>query len=148
MIVLLALNQLVNKDFWHMGGLSLSWKQNISDKPIYAYSGCTATPLGLKITPSDNVLVSIPSGERGPKCPDHGDLIQPNQINTNIAGSDPTYEQLDLNTFHSAGFPYGFLQITKPGTLHVTMELFLRTHGPGDKYNIRETVKFNVNATE
>lgn len=119
--------------------------QNISDKPIYTYSGCTATLLGVVMSPSDNVIVDISSGERGLKCPNHGVLINPNQINTDVAGPDPTNGHIGTSMYSS--FSPGFYQITKPGTLHVTMELFLQNQQE-DRNDLMETVQFDVNATQ
>jgi len=121
--------------------------QNISDKPIYVTYGCSVTPLGLVISPSDNALMMIGGGNRA-GCPDGTYTIDPNSIVTNWAMADPTLGHVDLNTFLYSGFSAGLYQITKPGKLHVTMELFVRNHGQTGKYDIMETVQFDVNATQ
>ena len=116
--------------------------QNISNRTLSKSWGCTITPLGLTISPPDNVLVSIASGERGPQCVDKNGPIHPNQVTGDVAGPDPTYGH--LQTMYPL-FSHGFYQIMKPGILHVTMELFLQDE-QGKPY-LTETVQFDVNAT-
>ena len=70
--------------------------QNISDKPIYAYSGCSVGPLGVMIYPPDAVSAGFPS-EHLPKCPDGPVLIEPNQTETDVGGPDLTGS--DLHNF-------------------------------------------------
>ena len=123
---------------------TLTW-QNTSDKPIYVTEG-TITGLGFVITPSDNALLGFGGNQASPSA--GTETINPNQTSTVVAFPDPTYGHLDLNTFRYSGFDYGQYLITKAGILHVTMELFLRTHGPTGGYDIMDTIQFDVNATQ
>ncbi len=119
--------------------------QNILGEPLYAYEGCQAHPIGVIIYPFDVVSASFPR-ERLPECADGPRIIEPNDTHTSYGSPDPAGPQ-NLNNFDYAGFGYGFYTITKPSSLHITMELFLRINHPTDKYDILETVQFETNAT-
>lgn len=121
---------------------TLTW-QNISDKPIYENFGCTLTPLGLAISPSDNVQI-IPT-EHLRTCPVQTHApVYPDQIDTNNAGTDAMYP-------HIANDPYllyvlGHYQIMKQGLLNMTMTLKLLKDAP-DSWDLIETIHFAVNVT-
>lgn len=107
--------------------------QNISDKPFFHIVGCQQSAVNLTILPTDNVVVNPLTYH----C--MGDVgtgpIYPNQITTETAW---------LHNY------YGTYKITKSGVLHVTMDLSLglHDHPPLGKYDLNETIQFDVNATQ
>ena len=119
--------------------------QNISNKPIYVYQGAVASPIGMAIEPSTSVRAGFEnqaSDTWGPFT------VEPDQMALNRVNPYYNIENLDLKNMRDAVFRYGVYQITEPGTLHVTMKLFLRDHGIGNEYDIMETIRFDVNVTQ
>lgn len=124
-------------------GFTLTW-QNISNRTFYnTDDGCGISSLGVTITPEDHVLVIHPTHRL--MCAVHSFLVHPGQNSTNSAMADPDHTQLNSNgrflAFYSASY-----MVVKPGTLNVNMNLYVGNDQ--GKYELTETVQFNVNAIQ
>jgi hypothetical protein len=118
---------------------TLTW-QNISDKPVYQMFGDTVTPLGLAISPSDNVQIFPIEHSRTGSVKTHGP-VYPGQIVTSVAGTgNISYDPYQL-------YAPGHYQIMKAGLLNMTMTIKLLKDAP-DSLDLIEIIQFKVNATQ
>ncbi|MGI0057108.1 MAG: hypothetical protein ACREAK_07010 [Nitrosarchaeum sp.] len=125
---------------------SVTWK-NISDHTIYQSADNGLPALGMVITPADKVRVGFVGysdiGSGGtPVAP-----TEPGQIRTVQSGVDKTFGHFDSNHFENIEFSPGSIQVLKPGTLHVILELISQNKSGGVR-DMMETIQFDVNATK